>query len=301
MNKKLWGVMLCVLVCISTVIPQSIFAETQGNGRPQLNENDVKEIVSNEKGRDDVEEVLQVKEIDGKTMGKLDNIGDVSVEQIDEDFICVNIDVDEPTKTIIYDDGTELQEREQLSLIVENESDVSTGKCVDEMKDVIRLDAEKKIDSNQNIIQPASSSELIHTEDTLGPVCKVKLRKRIKYSLVQTGDKSPGLTWFKFNSTSSCIVSTTYKIKSLKLSNLCRGYGCTDRNPKNISLKPKTFSNSGTVVQSPKTGTYYSLTTNATAWFNGFYNYYAEATTDISYIKDGKTVNTTFKTHYPII
>ncbi|MFR1723657.1 hypothetical protein [Emergencia timonensis] len=298
MKKKLWGVMLCVLVCISTVIPQSIFAETQGNGLPQLNENDVKEVVSNEKGRDDVEEVLQVKEIDGKTMGKLDNIGDVSVEQIDEDFICVNVDVDEPTKTIIYDDGTELQEREQLSLIVENESDVSTGKCVAEMKDVIRLDSEKKIDSNQNIIKPASASDLVHQEETLGPVCKVKLRKRIKYSLVQTGNKSPAETWFKFNSTSSYIVSTTYKIKSLKLSNLCRGYGCTDRNPKNIKLQ--SYSNSGTAVQSPKTGTYYSLTTNATAWFNGFYDYYAKATTEISYIKDGKTVNTTFATHYPI-
>lgn len=210
MKKKLWGVMLCVFVCISTVIPQSIFAETQENELPQLNENDVKEIVSNEKGRDDVEEVLQVKEIDGKTMENIDNIGNVSVEQIDEDFICVNINVDEPTKTIIYDDGTELQEREQLSLIVENESDVSTGKCVDEMKDVIRLDAEKKIDSNQNIIKPASASDLIHQEETLGSVCKVKLRKRIKYSLIQTGDKSPAETWFKFNSTSSYIVSTTY-------------------------------------------------------------------------------------------
>ncbi len=286
------------MVCISTVIPQSIFAETQENGFPQLNENDVKEIVSNEKGRDDVEEVLQVKEIDGKTMGKLDNIGDVSVEQIDEDFICVNVNVDEPTKTIIYDDGTELQEREQLSLIVENESDVSTGKCVDEMKDVIQLDAEKKIDSNQNIIQPASASDLIHQEETLGPVCKVKLRKRIVYNFIQTGNKSPAETWFKFNRTSSYIVSTTYKIKSLKLSNLCRGYGCTDRNPK--SIVRQSYSNSGTAVQSPQTGTYYTLTTNATAWFNGFYNYYAEATTDISYIKDGKTVNTTFATHFPL-
>ena len=85
--------------------------------------------------------------VDTAFVEKISKEGSVEVEPIADQNIAITVDIDEPTSTIIYDNGIKVEEREKIGLIVENNSELPTEEYVNEIKETVETSEQNSIDA----------------------------------------------------------------------------------------------------------------------------------------------------------
>lgn len=307
MNKKLsiCITVLCIAALLSVPVHATDINPTNNNELPteqtttlnSLTNKNIKKVIPNEVAKAQVQEIMNEDTVDTAFVEKISKEGSVEVEPIADQNIAITVDIDEPTNTIIYDNGIKVEEREKIGLIVENNSELPTEEYVNEIKETVETSEQNSIDatvSNFNLIDPAYAyDEYIHQVTTTGPTSKIKLRKRIVYHYTERGGGAPGQNWYKVLRSSSYIVSTKYKLKSLKMSTTYNGFASSSLTGKGMTVHKG--SKNGSTISSPETKKYYKLSSPISKWFNEYYGFQYNTTTVFKYVKNGTTKTSTYK------
>lgn len=310
MRKKLS--IFIVIACIATLTAVPIYAtdtsindpnsseslsvEEQKEVLGNLTDENIKAVIPNSHGEKNVQEILNAEEVDNNLLKKISNEGDVEVEQIDAKNIELTIDLDEPTNTTLYNNGAKVEEKELIGMVIENESDLSTEEYVNQMKKTIEnTDAAMTSSVKLSFIEPAYAyDETAHEITTTGPTSKIKLKKRIIYYFASKGGGPSLQNWYKIIRSSSKIVSTTYKVKTLKMSSSYSGYASSTVNDFKKAGWIKGSKN-GSTISSPQKGKYYKLASATPKWFNEHYGFKYSTKTVMQYVKNGATKTSTYQ------
>ena len=65
----------------------------------------IKKVIPNEVAKAQVQEIMNEDTVDTAFVEKISKEGSVEVEPIADQNIAITVDIDEPTNTIIYDNG----------------------------------------------------------------------------------------------------------------------------------------------------------------------------------------------------
>ncbi len=295
MKKKPTWMIVVVLSLAMLTLPTMSYAESLGNSslynqnvaaqQSMLNNidiDDAQEMIPNQDGREVVQEVTSQDAVDIDFIEMLGEAGDVDVKSIDDDNICITADINEPTDLLIYDD-IEIEKKNLFSLVIEKKKGIS---------------AESYANALQRVASTASYNERTKQIITEGPVCKIKLKKRIIYYYASLGGGAPLQNWYKVLRSSSYIMSSQYTIKTMQLKTTYRGY-CSNE-PNNFdNLALREGSKNGNVINSPNKHEYYILSSPISRWFNEYYGFNYHTKTIFKYLKNGETKSATFNIRLP--
>lgn len=115
MNKKLsiCITVLCIAALLSVPVHATDINPTNNNELPteqtttlnSLTNKNIKKVIPNEVAKAQVQEIMNEDTVDTAFVEKISKEGSVEVEPIADQNIAITVDIDEPTNTIIYDNG----------------------------------------------------------------------------------------------------------------------------------------------------------------------------------------------------
>lgn len=253
-------------------------------------DNAIVEVVENEEGEEVVADILNTEKIDGNTIKEFSENGEVEIGAVNKDELLVSVNVEEPVSTTVYENGDKIEEYEMISLLVENESGLSTKEYVEGLEEIVD-DANMQTSFWEKIIEPAYA-DTEYQKQVENTKSKVNFRERIIYHKNSKGGAA--YTWFQMVRSSAYIKSTTYKVKSLQIKNTCQGFYQSKPATSGKCSYTSGTSKTGDKISSPKTGTYYKLASPSSSWFNQYQSFKFTAKTTLVVNKSGNSVTETF-------
>lgn len=267
MKKKILA-MLLSMAMIVTLIPVMSFATDEDISKVlnNLDDEDAVETIK-EDGSELVEEIIDSDEIDSNLIENISGKADVSVEEVDENLMYMNIDIQEPVETEIYDNGIELQEYETCGIIFENETYLDSNEIEEEIENSIEEnnDSEELISEIKDCLVPECYADSI--DEQYNSYGAIKAIMRVVYK--QHNGGTGNTTFVKYIKSSTKLKKLKDGAKLTKVKVTCKVNSAYARSKPEWKkkVKGKVINNSNSeTYNSPSFGKWYKADSPTDLW-----------------------------------